>query len=709
MNPIAMSLLLVVAWGLFAWQLKRRYALMTLGPGESRLDNLAERLRRTWQYAFAQKRMRRYWWAGIAHQLIFLGFIILLLRSLLLFGRGFDADFTFWGLLARGTALGDGYSLLKDVFVVLVILAASVFLYYRVIKRERRMTLSTEGFIILLIIESMMWADILHDGAEQRLHAHRAVAAAAHTGFDGFEPAGSVMAMVLSGVGSESALSVISAVGFWTHVTLVLLFLNLLPVSKHFHIVTAIPNVFTQSLHPRGRLPNVEDIEGKIEREETLGLTRITQLSWKSVLDLYTCTECGRCTDQCPANQTGKLLSPKQLTLDLRDYLYKNEDKLVAAKRAAAGGNSAAGATASHHGGSSTSGGDGSNGDSDAWTPSDLVPDYIKPEVLWACTTCGACETECPVFITYVDKIVDMRRHLVMEKSEFPAELQNAFRGMESNSNPWNFPSSDRAGWATDLDVPRIAEKPDAAVLFWVGCSASFDDRARRIARATAQLLKTAGVDFAILAEEEQCTGDPARRAGNEFLFQMLAQANVETLNRYNPRTIVTTCPHCFNTLLNEYPDFGGKFNVVHHSVYLADLVKAGKLKPANRIDAKVAYHDSCYMGRYNEVYEQPRETLRSIPGLTVLEPVQTRDRGLCCGAGGAQMFKEEEHAREGAQDERVNIRRAEQLLDTKPDMVASSCPFCQRMLIDGLASKQREDVKQFDIAELLWQSVQSA
>ncbi|HUN80673.1 MAG TPA: (Fe-S)-binding protein, partial [Phycisphaerae bacterium] len=307
---------------------------------------------------------------------------------------------------------------------------------------------------------------------------------------------------------------------------------------------------------------------------------------------------------------------------------------------------------------------------------------------------------------TYVDKIVDMRRNLVMEKSEFPAELQNAFRGMETNSNPWSFPASDRAGWAAGLDVPRMAEKPDAQVLFWVGCSASFDDRARKIARATAQLLKAAGVDFAILAEEEQCTGDPARRAGNEFLFQMLAQANVETLNRYQPRTIVTTCPHCFNTLLNEYPDFGGKFNVVHHSQFLSGLVQDGKLQPKNRVDGRVAFHDSCYLGRYNEVYEAPRQTLRAIPGLTVLEPRETRDRGMCCGAGGAQMFKEEEHARPGAVDERVNLRRTDQLLATEPTMVASACPFCQRMLIDGLAGRQRSEVQQFDIAELLLRSI---
>ncbi|MCZ6697534.1 MAG: (Fe-S)-binding protein [Planctomycetota bacterium] len=671
MNPYVMTLLLSAGWGFFSWQMLRRWRLMRLGPGENRFDRIGERLRRTWKYAFVQKRMRRYWWAGAAHGVIFVGFGVLILRSVMLFGRGYSTDFDFWGILAEGSTLGDGYSFVKDGVAVMVILATLVFFYYRVVKKLPRMTLSFEGLLILMIIEVMMWADLLHDGAIIASGAESA-------GFIRHAPAGSILAMGLSGLG-DGVLGVLSHLGFWTHVGLVLLFLNLLPASKHFHVITAIPNVFTQNLAPRGRL-SAEDVEGKIEREETLGLARIDQLSWKGVLDLYTCTECGRCTDFCPASNTGKLLSPKQLTLDLRNYLYEHEKSLTSGR-------------------ADNEGGDGESG---AKAVDDLVPQFIKPEVLWACTTCGACETECPVFITFVDKIVDMRRHLVMEKAEFPAELQNAFRGLETNANPWNFPAADRAGWTSGLDVPLVSENPDAEILFWVGCSPSFDDRARKIARATASLLKAAGVNFAILGQEEQCTGDPARRAGNEFLFQMLAKANVETLNNHKVRKIVTTCPHCFNTLLNEYPDFGGKYEVVHHADFLSELVRSGRLKPTHRIDARVVYHDSCYLGRYNDIYDSPRDTLRSIPGLTVLEPAETRDRGMCCGAGGAQMFKEEE-----AGSERVNKKRTEQLLAVKPDAVASACPFCQRMLVDGLAGEGREDVGQFDIAELLWQSIE--
>lgn len=673
MNPIIMAVLLLAGWGAFLWTARRRWKLLRVGAADARTDRLADRVAATWRFAFAQERMRRYRWAGAAHQIIFVGFIVLLLRTLVLWGRGFNEDFNLW-ILYADQPLGRVYAFLKDVFAVLVLLAALVFVYYRVIARLPRMTLSVEGLVILGIIIFMMIADILYDGAAFALEAIRLQKPPPSFHFG--EPAGSLAAAALSGL-SPGALNVLKHAGFWTHSTLVLIFLNLLPYSKHFHIITAVPNVFLRDLTPHGRLRPVTDIEGRMEREEPLGVSRVEHLSWKGLLDLYTCTECGRCSEHCPAWNTGKLLSPKQLSLDLRDHLYSRQAEVL---------------------------------DDGEFGKVELIPDVIKPEVLWACTSCRACETECPVFITYVDKIVDMRRHLVMEKGEFPTELQNAFRGLETNSNPWSFPASDRAGWTAGLEVPTLAEKPDAEVLYWVGCSASFDDRARKIARATAQLLKKAGVNFAILGPEEQCTGDPARRAGNEFLFQVLAQANVEALNNYgaDKKKILATCPHCFNTLLNEYPDFGGQYDVVHHADFLLDLVRQGRLKPTKRIDGRVVFHDSCYLGRYNGIYESPRETLRAIPGLVVIEAKESRDRGMCCGAGGAQMFKEEEHAREGAADERVNARRTDQLLATQPTMVASACPFCQRMLIDGLAGKGREDVRQMDIAEILWEAVSS-
>lgn len=696
-----MTLLLVAGWGAFACSAWRRWKLLRVGSAENRFDQPLERLRRTWTYAIAQVRMARYPLAGIAHMLIFLGFGVLLLRSLILWGRGFDQSFNFW-VFGPEQAPGKAYSLLKDIFAVLVIFGAMVFVYYRVVKRLGRLTLSIEGLVILGIIVTMMMSDISYDGAtlaRERTHVRALLAAAnlqaqdvvldagsplsrSSTSFNSWEPAGSIAAWMMQGL-PDDALIVIKHLGFWMHSSLVLIFLNLLPYSKHFHVITGIPNVYFQSLHPPGRLAPIADIEGKLEREETLGIRRINQFSWKAILDLYTCTECGRCSDHCPATKTGKKLSPKHFTLDLRDFLYRQEKSLIAAK-AKGNGAAAEGELPPHQ--------------------RDLVESVIDPEVLWACTTCRACEEECPVFISFVDKITDMRRYLVQERGEFPATLQSAFRGMESSANPWSFPAEDRAKWSEGLGVKTIAEHPDAPILFWVGCAPSFDERAKKVTRATVKLMQMAGVDFAILGTQEQCTGDPARRAGNEYLYQMFARANVEVLNGYavDKKKIVTTCPHCFNTLLNEYPDFGGRYEVIHHTTFLADLVAQGKLRPVRRMEKKVVYHDSCYLGRYNEVYDAPREALRRIPGLTVLEPRETRDRGMCCGAGGAQMFKEEEPGKE-----RVNALRTQQLLETAPDAVASACPFCMRMLTDGLAAKGRDDVPQLDIAELLLESIE--
>ncbi len=695
MNPIIMTLLLLAGWGAFAYSSIRRWKLMMVGAAENRCDQPGRRIGLTIKYALAQMRMRRYPLAGIAHMLIFSGFAVLLLRTLILWGRGYDESFNLW-ILDTDHWLGQTYSFFKDVFAVLVILGTLVFVYYRAVRRLPRMTLSTEGLVILGIILVMMLADILYDGASL-VQKSRDASVATH--FLVCEPAGSLAAQAVDGMG-DGALTCLKHVGFWTHSMLVLIFLNLLPYSKHFHVITGIPNVYAQSLHSPGRLPPIEDIEGKLEREETLGIKRIDQFSWKSILDFYTCTECGRCSDYCPATKTGKKLSPKHFTLDLRDFLYKHEDALVAAKATALENGSEADPPKSDGSEPRASG----SGQNDGAHTIDLVDGVIDPEVLWACTTCRACEQECPVFITYVDKIVDMRRYLVQERGEFPNELQTAFRSLESAANPWGFPAEERGNWAEGLDVKTLAEYPEAEVIFWIGCAPAYDERAKKVTRATTQLLQRAGIDFAILGPEEQCTGDPARRAGNEYLFQMLAQANIETLNGYGAekKKILTTCPHCFNTLLNEYADFGGKYDVVHHTTLLADLVSQGKLKPTGRVEKKVAFHDSCYLGRHNEIYEPPRDVLRSIPGLTVLEPKETRDRGMCCGAGGAQMFKEEESG-----EERVNDVRTQQLLDTQPDAVSSSCPFCMRMITDGLAGKDKEDIPSLDIAEMLLESVE--
>jgi len=744
MNPIAMALLIASLVGLFAWTARQRLALIGTGApveGGSRVDRLGERLARTWRLAIVQTRMRDYFWAGVAHQFIFLGFGVLLLRTLILWGRGFSPDFNLFVLGPDGflgLPLGAAYNFLKDIFALLVLGGALVFVYYRTLHKQRRMTLSGEGLLILGIIITMMLADIFYDGASLVLDHHYAnncgewcdsiatiVAPLGDTPdeltWHATEPAGTLASVILSGLG-PGALVIIAHIGFWLHSSLVLIFLNLLPHSKHFHVITAIPNTFLSDLEPIGRLPKVaestEALMAKVEKAmedesgkaPAVGFSRVEHFTWKHFLDFYTCTECGRCSDQCPATQTGKLLSPKHLTLDLRNNLYARGAELTHSKQVAAAGTQADAEKPQNDQGELAEEGAGdptnTSGTREATKEValvDLVPGVIKPEVLWACTTCRACEERCPVSISYVDKIVQMRRHLVVMKGEFPQELNKPFEGMETNGNPWNLSRQDRTTWADGLNVPMASEKPDAEVLYWVGCAASYDQRAKKIARATAKLLKRAGVDFAILGDEETCTGDPARRAGNEYLFSMLAETNVATLNGYmekGKKKILTTCPHCFNTLLNEYPDFGGKYDVVHHTDFLLGLVAEKKLVPQKPVQGKITYHDSCYLGRYNSIYESPRDILRSIPGVEVVEPTYwKKDKGLCCGAGGAQMWMEEQN------NNRVNVKRTLQLIDTGAKTVASACPFCMTMLGDGLKAKDREDIRQLDVVELLAES----
>jgi Fe-S oxidoreductase len=775
-----MLTMLVGLFAAFCWSANRRWQLLKVGRDENRLDQLGERLKGTYEYAFVQKKMSNYKGAGLAHKLIFVGFLVLLFRSLMLWGRGFDPNFNLWLFgptpvnlpLLGALPIGTVYGFAKDVTSVLVLAGALYFLYLRVYKNEARMTHSFEAILILGIIITMMLTDMLYDGASevlfQRYWAEACgkggnpeacanittvvthlgpmpTATSASFGFHAFpDPAGSLFAMLLSGSGQQQLVA-IAHVGFWIHATLVMVFLNVLPHSKHFHIITGIPNVFTRSLEHPGKLQTLgtaEVLGEKVmqafdnpEKAEPIGVARIEHFSWKAILDFYTCTECGRCSDHCPAHRSGKLLSPKQFTIDLRDHLYGREEEFITR----AGGpkgvveDTHAHAHGEHAHGDHAHGehghddhGHGAHGHDDHGhddhhepvypenpvpipdtksEPIDLVGNVIHPDVLWACTTCRACEEQCPVMISYVDKIVDMRRNLVMVKGEFPAELAGPFQGMEVNGNPWNLARLDRGNWAEGLDIPMMSDYPDAPVLFWVGCAASYDDRAKKIARSTARLMKSAGVDFAILGQEETCTGDPARRAGNEYLFAQLAEQNAATLNGYKEQggiqKIVTSCPHCFNTIANEYPDFGAKFEVVHHSEYLMSLVDEKKLFPREKHDGKVVYHDACYLGRYNDKTEEPRRILQSIPGAELVEVLEaSRKKGLCCGAGGMQMFMEEQNK------DRMNNRRTLQLLDTGAKTIATGCPFCITMISDGLkAHNQEENVRTVDVAEMLEES----
>ena len=441
-------------------------------------------------------------------------------------------------------------------------------------------------------------------------------------------------------------------------------------MAKHFHVITSLPNVFFRKLEPLGALSKQD-----LENAATFGTSHIDQFTWKQVLDMFSCTECGRCSSQCPATATGKPLAPRQLLLDLRDYLYAHQEEVIA-KRV-------------HR-----------RPDGDGAEPPEVGENIVGPviadEVLWSCNVCRACEEACPVMIEYVDKIVDMRRHLVQEAARFPTELTRTFKGMETQSNPWGLGAEKRFDWAQGLGVPTVAEKPNAEYLYYVGCAGAFDDRNKKTTQAFARLLKKAGVDFACLGREELCNGETARRLGNEYLYQTMAQACIESLNAAGAKKLIVNCPHCYNTIRNEFPQFGGRFEVVHAAELVAQLVAQGRLQVPPAFRKKIVYHDSCYYGRFNEIYDEPRAVLART-GAEVREMRRHKQFGLCCGAGGGRMWIEEDP------DKRVNLLRTAQALEADPEVIAVSCPFCMTMLSDGIKAKDLEDkVQTLDVMEIV-------
>ena len=454
---------------------------------------------------------------------------------------------------------------------------------------------------------------------------------------------------------------------WWLHLLAVYAFMVYVPTSKHSHLIFAPINYFMIKDRPRGQI-NMMNLEAE---GGVWGAGNVTELQWTSVIDGLSCIECGRCTVECPANLTGKLLDPKRIMTEIKHSLLDHASGILAHTDEGA-------------------------------APSRVVGNpYITEEELWGCTTCHACVEACPVGNNQVDAIIEMRRHLVLVESRFSSELQLAFQNMENNSNPWGMGAHTRADWCSDLGVKTLAENPNVDVLYWVGCAGSFDERNKKIARSFVNILQSAKVNFGILGTEENCTGDSARRGGNEYLYQTLAQTNIQTMNGYNVKKIVTACPHCYNTLKNEYPQMGGNYEVQHHSDFIDDLVADGKvqLDPAaveGLAGRRSVFHDSCYLGRYNDVYEQPRSLVKQALGMDPAEASDHHKTSLCCGAGGAQMWMEETH-------ERVNVKRTQQLMDTGADTIATACPFCITMITDGVKSAaMQDDVKVLDVAEIV-------
>ena len=541
---------------------------------------------------------------------------------------------------------------MKDCFVLAISLAVIYALIRRLILKPKRLTLSFEGISILLLILLIMFSDILFDGVE---------IAVSRSGWIFYKPLGSVMAALALDNRFSDYYS-LWPWAYWTHILSILVFLVILPRSKHFHIITSIPNVFLGNVTQTGNQLSRIDFED--ESKETFGVTRIEEFSWKKLLDLHTCTECGRCDVFCPALNSDKPLSPKQFTIDLRDHLNAQTPALLNKE--------------------------GSEG-------AVLLGSAIQDATVWSCTTCGACEEECPVMIEYVNKMVDLRRGLVLTEDRYPKELGEAFKSLETHSNPWGFPGTQRTAWAEGLEIKQWDKDNPTEYLYFVGCNGSFDSRGKKVSESVVRALQKAGVDFSILGNREGCTGDPARRLGNEYLFDMLASKNAETLKEQGVIKVIVHCPHCFNSFKHEYPEFGVKLEVIHHSELLADLIKENKLSTEGGTNGTVVVHDSCYMGRHNKVYEAPRDILKSVSSSDAVKEVETsRERGTCCGAGGGGFLMEETGTR-------ISHNRIDELMEAKPDTIAVSCPFCVLMLEDALKAKNLSDtVKVKDISEMI-------
>jgi Fe-S oxidoreductase/nitrate reductase gamma subunit len=639
--------LIAVALVLFARRVSVLVRLMLTGKPAVRWDHVPARLGKVIVFVLGQARLiGGDFRPGLMHATIFWGFIVLTLGTVEFFGKGVTERFTL-------PFLSDtpGYLVMEDLFSVAVIAALAYAAFRRLVVKPRRLTLSPEGLVILLLIFALMVTDLATD-------ACRILLAPAPT--DRWQFAGSALAAVLASL-PAGAVAALHHVSWWLHAVCLLGFLVWLPYSKHLHVLAAPFNVFFAPLTPKGQFRTLD-----LENAETFGVGAITEFSWKDLFDLYNCTECGRCTSRCPASMSGKQLDPKMLILNLQDFLLEGQGQ-----HAGQGGNGAG-----EH---------------------PMVGGVITDNVLWACTMCRWCVDACPVFIEHVPKIADMRRWLVLTESRFPNELQPAFRNLENNGNPWQMSWQTRTDWAQDLGVRVMSDVQEAEYLYWVGCYGSFDERNKKVARAFVKLLQAAQVDFAILGNEEKCTGEPARRLGHEYLYQTLAQGNVETLKRYRFQTIVTACPHCFNTIRNEYPDFDGHFRVIHHSQLLDELVRGGRLPVAPTGSERITYHDACNLGRYNGVYEPPRQVLAAATRGELVEMTLSRSKGFCCGGGGGRVWLEENEGR------RVNQLRVEQAMDVKPDILASACPFCLTMLEDGVKAKEVADkIKTRDIAEVL-------
>ncbi len=626
---------------------------------DNRFSDVGRRINNVIKIAFGQSKLLRDPVAGTVHFLIFWGFMLFIFAVVEAIIQGFYSDFTL-------QFLGPFYSAItftQDFFGILVVLAVITALarryFFNIPRLKVDKSASIDATIILtliLIVVVSMFVQSTSGIAANNFILHE----------NEVRPISAYFASIFFNETSSNP-ELLNEIFWWMHILTILGFMNFLPYSKHLHVFTSIPNTFFANLDPIRNSLKPLDLDD--EKAESFGAADIEQLSWKQILDGYSCTECGRCTEACPANAVGKSLSPKEIIVNIR---RRTKDKAPLLAKGITEGSE---------------------------FEKTLVHDYIEDKVLWQCTTCMACVQECPVMIEHVDSIVDMRRNLVLTESQFPPGLNNVFKSLETNFSPWAFNSADRAKWADGLEVKTMAEDSNCEYLFWVGCAGSFDERYKKVSQSFAKIMQKAGVDFRILGTQEKCNGDTARRLGNEYLTQMFMMENIETLNHYKVQKIVTACPHCFHSLKNEYKQFGGHFEVLHHTELINELISSGKItfKEDGENINTITYHDSCYLGRYNQVYEEPRNSIKEVKGINFVEMKRSKDKGFCCGAGGGRMFMEDD---EGG---RINEERTREALETGADTIASACPFCMTMMTDGVKHFEKtETVKVKDIAEIV-------
>ena len=688
-NLIAFLAVTAYAVSLFTYVVKTRIEYIKLGKKTEFDNNVKERLRKIWVMVFGQKKLLKDKKSGAIHVMFFYGFILVQFGAI---------DFI-WKGIKPGSHLPLGplypaFTFFQEIVTLMILVAVVWAFYRRYIEKLVRLKRGFKNGLVLIFIGGLMLTVLLGNGAGIIWHGEDP---------SWTEPVASVISMALAGVG-ETASIVIFYIAWWFHLLFLLSFLVYVPQGKHAHLIAGPANVYLNRLENPGKLSKI-DFED--ESQESFGVGKIEDFTQLQMVDFYACVECGRCTNMCPATGTGKMLSPMDLILKMRDHLT-NYGAAVTSKKPwvptfafnHTQGNQLAIAAAAQ--------GVQESAASAVYSPS-LIGDVITEEEIWACTTCRNCEDQCPVMNEHVEKIIDLRRYLVLTEGKMNPDAQRAMTYIERQGNPWGLNRKERENWRElreDVEVKTVKEMNKAGeefeYLFWVGSMGSFDNRSQKIALSFAKLLNEAGVKFAILGNKEKNSGDTARRLGNEFLFQELATKNIEEFEKAGVKKIVTTDPHAYNIFKNEYPDFGLEgVEVYHHTEILYQLVRDGKLVPKHAVNETITFHDSCYLGRYNEVYDPPREILKAIPGVKLVEMERSHDRAMCCGAGGGLMWMEEDTG------QRINVARTEQALETHSTMISSACPYCLTMLSDGTKAKEVEDkISTYDVAELLEKAV---